>query len=104
MKKTDHYENINRFVSKALAHGVDSEETEKAIRRDAINKYVDEQIKREKVRLEIKTNDTLKNIDKSFILTITYGTKYIAYALKKATPGVLLKTAEGAINRLLQRE
>lgn len=41
----NHYYNLNLLLSKALAHGVDSEETEKAIREDATNMYVEGQLK-----------------------------------------------------------
>ncbi len=101
--KTDHYENINRLLAKALAHGVDSEETRKAITRDAINMYVETQIKKEKVQIELNTNDTLNNLDKSYILKIAYGLRYVAYPVKKATPKLLLKITEKALNMLLQK-
>lgn len=43
-KPKNHYENINLFIAKALAHGCESEETEQAIREECVNKYVEKQI------------------------------------------------------------
>lgn len=62
----NHFYNLSLLIAKALAHGVDSEETEKAIRQDATNMYVETQLKQLKERLIAKVTKVAK--DKKIIL------------------------------------
>jgi hypothetical protein len=49
-----HYDQISLFTARALAHGVDSKETERLIRKDCVKMYLENVALTEEEKLEIK--------------------------------------------------
>lgn len=54
------------------------------------------------IKIEYKNNDTLKNLDHKFIITVQYGNKYIPVITNETKPTRVLALVEHMVNTLLQ--